>query len=47
MSYFAIMLSVLFVIVGCQQVQKPEVKGEGPLAVKWPGASPAPNSMHP
>jgi hypothetical protein len=24
----------LFMIVGCQQVQKPEVKGEGPLAVK-------------
>jgi hypothetical protein len=24
----------LFMIAGCQQVQKPEVKGEGPLAVK-------------
>jgi hypothetical protein len=23
-----------FMITGCQQVQKPEVKGEGPLAVK-------------
>ncbi len=24
----------LFMIAGCQQVQKPEVRGEGPLAVK-------------
>jgi len=23
----------LFMVVGCQQVQKPEIKGEGPLAV--------------
>lgn len=32
-SYWLSAIS-LFMIAGCQQVQKPEVKGEGPLAVK-------------
>jgi len=29
-----LMLFILLSLVSCQQVQKPEVKGEGPLAVK-------------
>jgi len=31
---YMLFATVLFTIVGCQQVQKPEVKGEGPLSVK-------------
>jgi len=33
---------LLICLVGCQQVQKPELKGEGPLAVAVPRGSTAP-----
>jgi hypothetical protein len=37
-TFISYLLSVtsFFLIVGCQQVQKPEVKGEGPLSIKMP-----------
>ena len=31
---YLLTVTSLFMIAGCQQVQKPEVRGEGPLAVK-------------
>ncbi len=38
----AVFLAGISILFGCQQVQKPELKGEGPLAVVVPRGSTAP-----
>jgi len=40
-------LLVLFALLACQQVQKPELKGEGPLAVTVPRGTSAPEYHSP
>src|SRR4030042_4783368 len=42
LSFLFLCLLLLSCLLGCQQVQKPELKGEGPLAVVVPRGSTAP-----
>jgi len=42
LSFLFLCLLLLSCLFGCQQVQKPELKGEGPLAVVVPRGSTAP-----